>query len=187
MYQLFCFKMLFCKMHDVSKVLQKSFILRYGISFISIAFCLVIPSYLNSSQNSISLDNSNNSHEFNLSSTNTFKSERTFSANFNYIFDEQKTGVTRKDYLLNENHLEIRMLLYFVGILSATSFIQLYFYYKTMAMIGALILYIFTFLINHKVYATDDFIYLMFKIETLVQMFFFIILLHIIDRRVSFV
>ena len=152
MYQLFCFKMLFCKMHDVSKVLQKSFILRYGISFISIAFCLVIPSYLNSSQNSISLHNSNNSHEFNLSSTNAFKSERTFSANFNYIFDEQKTGVTRKDYLLNENHLEIRMLLYFVGILSATSFIQLYFYYKTMAMIGALILYIFFSINSTSIY-----------------------------------
>ena len=85
-------------------------------------------------------------------------------------------------------YFELHVLLFYIAILSCSAFIQLYFYFKLAMMVVAFCVYIISFefqmmdeCLYSQMYATKPYL----KIELLLQMLFFIIFLHLIDRRVN--
>jgi class 3 adenylate cyclase len=89
--------------------------------------------------------------------------------------------------LIQENSTNdlINVLIFYVTMLSCTSFIQLYFYYKLIIMILTLLGYIVfssvnsTF--NYEEYDNPQ----LFQIEIYIRILFFILFIHLIDRKVS--
>lgn len=86
---------------------------------------------------------------------------------------------------------ELHVLLFHIAILSCSSFIQLYFYFKLFMMCLAILIYIVG-LHWHNIYeCLAESIKLQtnlpfLKMEIIIQMFFYVIFLHMIDRRVSY-
>ena len=89
---------------------------------------------------------------------------------------------------LSNYYFELHILLFHIAILSCASFIQLYFYFKLTMMFIAILIYIIG-LNYQRIYeglAEPVVINLsFFKAELVLQMFFYVIFLHLIDRRVS--
>lgn len=82
---------------------------------------------------------------------------------------------------------ELHVLLFHLSILSCSSFIQIYFYSKLTMMVVGIAVYIIGFNM-HKIYEclaeSMQFNLPFLKAELLLQMFFYVIFLHLIDRRV---
>lgn len=84
-------------------------------------------------------------------------------------------------------YFELHFLMFYIAILSCSSFIQLYFYFKLFMMFLVICVYILSFnmqmvyeCLNRSSIITD----LSIKTELILNMLFFIIFLHLIDRRV---
>jgi hypothetical protein len=82
---------------------------------------------------------------------------------------------------------EMHILLFYLSILSCSCFIQMYFYYKLLMMLLSLVIYIVALNYN-KIFEclaqTMEFNLPFLKAEIIIQSVFFIIFLHLIDRRV---
>ena len=88
-------------------------------------------------------------------------------------------------------YFELHVLLFHLAILSCSSFIQLYFYYKLAMMLIAVVIYIVGFNM-HKVYEClaesmhmSKGVLPLLRAEIIISLFFYVIFLHLIDRRVN--
>jgi hypothetical protein len=88
------------------------------------------------------------------------------------------------------NFFELHVLLFHIAVLSCASFIQLYFYYKLVLMFLAVLIYLIGFYI-YKIYeclAESMLINQPFlRTELALEMLFYVIFLHLIDRRVCII
>lgn len=96
-----------------------------------------------------------------------------------------KTSITPQ---LGYHFFELNLLLFNLSILSCSSFIQLYFYSKLGMMLIGILIYIIGFntqeiyeCLGQSIHAVQP----LLKIELLIQMIFYVIFLHIVDRRVN--
>lgn len=104
----------------------------------------------------------------------------------NFIFDESDClNFTQATFY----YFELHELMFYIAILSCSSFIQLYFYFKFCMMLLVLSAYVASFQLHSSSgclakssILTDPFL----KTEVIVKMIFFVIFNHLIDRRVSF-
>jgi hypothetical protein len=84
-------------------------------------------------------------------------------------------------------YFELHVLLFHIAILSCSTFIQLYFYFKLAMMIIAIIIYAVGFNIHNIYECLNEIMHFnlpFLKLEIVVQIIFFVLFLHIIDRRV---
>ena len=139
--------------------------LRYIVSFTSILCCLSIGLSVNWNPTSIINDDFlNESFDSNLT-----------------IVHNTTTSCT---------YFELHFLIFYIAILSCSSFIQLYFYFKLVMMFVVICVYVLSFnmqmvyeCLDRSSLITD----LSIKTELILNMLFFIIFLHLIDRRVRLV
>jgi hypothetical protein len=93
-------------------------------------------------------------------------------------------------------HFELHVLIFLITILSCSSFIHMYFYSKLVLMFVALIVYAVGFNLNKIYECLADSIHedpvavhirhiSFLKAQIFIQMFFYVMFLHLIDRRVS--
>ena len=84
-------------------------------------------------------------------------------------------------------YFEIHVLLYHISILACSSFVQLYFYFKLLMMIVGISIYLIGFQMQKSYQAVADSMdtthFFLFA-ELFIQLFFFVLFLHLIDRRV---
>lgn len=83
---------------------------------------------------------------------------------------------------------EMHILVFYLSILSCGCFIQMYFHYKLVMMLASLIIYIIASNLNRIfecLAETMEFNLPFLKAELIIQSIFFIMFLHLIDRRVS--
>jgi hypothetical protein len=89
-------------------------------------------------------------------------------------------------------HFELHVLMFLITILSCSSFIHMYFYSKLALMLLALVVYAVGFHLN-RIYeclaeSIEEQVRLSFlKAQIFIQMFFYVMFLHLIDRRVILV
>lgn len=95
-----------------------------------------------------------------------------------------KTAITPQ---LGYHFFELNLLLFNLSILSCCAFIQLYFYSKLAMMLIGILIYIIGFntqeiyeCLGQSIHSVQP----LLKIELLIQMIFYVIFLHIVDRRV---
>jgi hypothetical protein len=102
------------------------------------------------------------------------------------------TTTTLTDNKSNKEHVsfyyfEIHVLLYHISILACSSFVQLYFYFKLLMMIVGISIYLIGFQMQKSYQAVADSMdtthFFLFA-ELFIQLFFFVLFLHLIDRRV---
>lgn len=123
-------------------------------------------------------------YDFNEISSSLLTKTSEFSSNFTeYTFKENNSTASIKFY-----NLELHILLFHIAILSCSSFIQLYFYFKLLVMAFAIVIYVIGF--NYqKIYedlaSTITLNVTLLQTELVLQMIFYVTLLHLIDRRVS--
>ncbi|RNA40559.1 adenylate cyclase type 2 [Brachionus plicatilis] len=96
-----------------------------------------------------------------------------------------KTAITPQ---LGYHFFELNLLLFNLSILSCCSFIQLYFYSKLAMMLIGILIYIIGFntqeiyeCLGQSIHSVQP----LLKIELLIQMIFYVIFLHLVDRRVE--
>ena len=131
-----------------------------------------------------------------INNTYNFKTSSLSNVSTQFLFDHSyinNTNLFVEPTMLNSTsndlfYFELHVLLFYIAILSCSSFIQLYFYFKLAMMAVAFCIYIISFdfqimyeCLYRHMYATKPYL----KIEFLLQMLFFIIFLHLIDRRVN--
>ncbi len=144
--------------------------LRYASSFISIVCCLILPITVEWTA-SIALN----------AKANVLNSN----ANFSWPVNLNQTNQESK---ISFHYFEINVLLYHIAILSCSSFIQIYFYFKLLMMIIGIIIYLIGFQMQNSYQIVADSLNtpdLFLFAELFVQLFFFVLFLHLIDRRVS--
>jgi hypothetical protein len=84
-------------------------------------------------------------------------------------------------------YFELHVLLFHIAILSCSTFIQLYFYFKLSMMIIAIMIYAIGFNIHNIYECLNEIMHFnlpFLKLEIMVQIIFFVLFLHLIDRRV---
>jgi hypothetical protein len=98
-------------------------------------------------------------------------------------------------YSLTYYYFELHVLLFHIAILACSTFIQLYFYFKLGMMLIGILIYIIGFHLHGiyeclfaTIYASESLAknenLIFLKIELILQLVFYVIFLHIIDRRV---
>ena len=98
-------------------------------------------------------------------------------------------------YSLTYYYFELHVLLFHIAILSCSTFIQFYFYFKLGMMLIGILIYIIGFHLHGiyeclfaTIYASESLAknenLIFLKIELILQLVFYVIFLHIIDRRV---
>jgi hypothetical protein len=171
--------------------------LRNTISFLCILCCLFLPltvEWVPRHSNMLNYKSSNSNQnylydDYGLSSAGLFQNEPEEAIeNFTLCKKVNSTTLTTLTYY----HFELHILVYLIAILSCSTFIQMYFYSKLFMMFTALCIYIIGFNFN-MIYdclaesMAEHVIRLPFlKAQIFIQMFFFIMFLHLIDRRVIF-
>ncbi len=119
-----------------------------------------------------------------VSSGSFVKKSPKLSSNYTeYILKQNNSTTSIKFY-----NLELHILLFHIAILSCSSFIQLYFYFKLLVMSFAVIIYVIGF--NYQRIYDDlasaiNLNVTLLQIELVLQMLFYVTLLHLIDRRVN--
>jgi len=144
--------------------------LRYSSSFIAITCCLILPltvEWINIPFGTAS--NSNTNPTTKLTTTTTLTDNKSNEEHVSFYY------------------FEIHVLLYHISILACSSFVQLYFYFKLLMMIVGISIYLIGFQMQ-KSYQTvadsmDTTHFFLFA-ELFIQLFFFVLFLHLIDRRV---
>lgn len=173
--------------------------LRYTISIICISCCLLLPltvEWVPSHDNPY--------HDLNYLSSSSFDSKNgTISsgggpyadaANLHSNNHNNSTTPCRKSNsasttTLSYYHFELHVLVFLITILSCSSFMNMYFYSKLVLMLAALAVYLVGFNLNNIYECLADSIeeqirLSLLKAQIIIQMFFFIVFLHLIDRRV---
>ena len=90
---------------------------------------------------------------------------------------------------LTINYFEIHILIFYISVISCIAFIQLYFYFKLIAMIIAIVIYVIGF---HLLKIYDDmstytnFSQTILRLQTMINISFYVLFLHIINRRVCY-
>lgn len=99
----------------------------------------------------------------------------------------KKSNSTTNPTSLTYYFFELHVLLFYLSILSCSCFIQLYFHFKLVMMSASVCIYLLALNFN-KIYEclreSIEFNLPLLKAELLIQMMFFIVFLHLIDRRV---
>ena len=147
--------------------------LRYASSFISIVCCLILPITVEWTASS---GGGGSVKHTNIINTNA---NLTWPVNLNQTNQESK---------ISYHYFEINVLLYHIAILSCSSFIQIYFYFKLLMMIIGISIYWIGFQIQNSYQIVAESLNtpeLFLFTELFVQLFFFVLFLHLIDRRVS--
>ncbi len=136
-------------------------------------------------------NNNNSEYYYYYSSESNIRIKRS-------IIDENKdnensiTSTTETDLSPNLSltyyYFELHVLLFHIAILSCSTFIQLYFYFKLTMMIIAIIVYAIGFNIHNIYECLNEIMHFnlpFLKLEIMIQLIFFVLFLHLVDRRVS--
>ena len=144
---------------------------------------------LNDNKN-YAIEEKNKLHEKNATSSPSIR--LLFNTDSNYQDMKGLYCSNNSTYSLTYYYFELHVLLFHIAILSCSTFIQMYFYYKLAMMLIGILIYIIGFHL-HGIYeclfatiyespAENEIIFL--KTELILQLVFYVIFLHIIDRRV---
>lgn len=139
--------------------------LRYASSFIAIVCCLILPLTV----------------EWILSPVNHL--------NHTYFhLNANQKNITLDLQPISFYYFEIYVLLFHIAILACSSFVQLYFYFKLLMMFIGISIYLVGFqmqksyqLLANSMHTTHLFLFG----ELLIQLVFFVLFLHLIDRRIE--
>ena len=88
--------------------------------------------------------------------------------------------------IIYNNYFDIHILIFYIAILSCSAFIQLYFYYKLVIMIIAVIIFIIGFHIQTINHGLNNLIENTagFNAEIIIKLIFYVLFLHMVNRRV---
>lgn len=138
--------------------------LRYASSFIAIVCCLILPLTV----------------EWIISPTrNSNHAYSQLNNNKNTTLDMQP---------ISFYYFEIYVLLFHIAILSCSSFVQLYFYFKLLMMFIGISIYLVGFQMQKSYQLLADTFnttHLFLFGELFIQLFFFVLFLHLVDRRIE--
>lgn len=151
------------QIQSVSIMAEISF-LRYASSFIAIVCCLILPLTV----------------EWVISPAMIGQYQNMTFVNQNATTSDQQP--------ISFYYFEIHVLLFHIAIISCSSFVQLYLYFKLLMMLIGISIYLVGFQLqksNQLMANSVQVSHLFLFAELLIQLFFFVLFLHLIDRRVS--
>ena len=157
------------------------------VSFVVILCCLILPLL-------VKWDSSTNLDITSFNQTISENDKKFSNKTGAYNIRKRCISSQNDSPMINNNSLvldyfDTQILIFYIAILSCSSFIQLYFYYKLFIMIIALIIFIIGFHV-HKINGGLSILTNLEKIdgfmaEIIIKLIFYVIFLHIVNRRVS--
>lgn len=163
-----------------ASILSNFRFLRYITSFMSFLCCLLLPLSVewdsNIAQDFLGLINSDIIPQY--SSHNRTNDLSSF-----ILSDSCQNSTSTTAF-----YFELHILMFYIAVMSCSSFIQLYFYFKLFMMCAAVCMYVVSFNLHsasgcliRSSLLNNPFL----KTEMVLKMIFFVVFLHLIDRRVS--
>ncbi len=163
-----------------ASILSNFRFLRYITSFLAILSCIILP--ITIPWDTSVLHENDQQHILQLHSNFSNLTYTPLKVP-SFVFAENCENAT----IATTYYFELHVLMFYIAILSCSSFIQLYFYFKLFMMSLAICVYIFCFNLQSvqgclakSSVLNNPFL----KIELVLKMIFFVVFLHLIDRRV---